>query len=244
MTVQNGYFVMNLRPFYNFSASLGAVLVYPTADAYYNVNGVVYTGAAGLAAMASVQQSTVIAAYGTLTGVAGPDANTATNPTLSAKEIYVGTSQENGFSYVAGMVASRAGNKLTLTGVDPQRIQRRQLFRARHVRHSRRDRAGVAGRRERAWPYDPVNIGGAVRLHQRGGDRANGAITYDSAGNLLFDATAGTVRLLHTRLWGTLIPPRPSATFDLLSPGALSADSATISPAPARARLRILRPTR
>ena len=51
---QNGYIVMNLRPFYNFSASLGAVVVTPTADAYYNVNGVVYTGAAGLAAMASL----------------------------------------------------------------------------------------------------------------------------------------------------------------------------------------------
>jgi hypothetical protein len=220
VTVQNGFIVMNLRPFYNFSSSLGAVLVYPTADAYFSVNGVVYTGPAGLAAMASVQQSTVIAAYGTLTGVAGPDSNTATNPTFSAKEIYVGTSQENGFSYVAGMVASRAGNKLTLTGTTLNVFSGISYFvpvtfvtLAATVPVSQ-DGVNVPG-----LSTQSISVGQYVYISGSATD-ANGAITYDSAGNLLFDATAGSVRLLHTRLWGTLVSSAPSsATFDLLSLG-------------------------
>ncbi len=225
VTTQNGYFVMNLRPFYNFSASLGAVLVYPTADAYYNVNGVVYTGAAGLAAIASVQQSTVIAAYGTLTGVAGPDSNTATNPTFSAKEIYVGTSQENGLSYVAGMVVSRSGNKLTVSGATLNLFSGTSTFipvtfvtLAPTVPVSQ-DGVNVSG-----LTTQSISVGQYVYISGSATD-ANGAITYDPTGNLLFDATVGTVRLLHTRLWGSLLSASPSsATYDLLSLGPYAPD--------------------
>ncbi len=220
VTVQGDYFVMNLRPFYNFSNSLGAVLVYPTADAYYSVNGVVYTGAAGLAAMASVQQSTVIAAYGTLTGVAGPDSNTATNPTFSAKEIYVGTSQENGFSYVAGMVSARAGNKLTLTGATLNVFNGTSyVVPVTFVTLAATVPVFQDGMNVSGLSIQSISVGQYVYISGAATD-SSGAISYDSAGNLLFDATAGSVRLLHTRLWGSLVSASPSsATFDLLSLG-------------------------
>ncbi len=218
--VQDGHIVMNLRPFYNFNAALGAVVITPTADAYYNVNGVVYTGAAGLAAMASSPQTTVVAAYGTLTGVTGPTSDTATNPTFSAKEVYVGTSQENGLSYVAGMVSARNGNVLTVHGVTFNIFSGASLFIP--VAFVTVD-AGVPVARDGAdvsgLTIQSISVGQYVYISGVG-TNANGSVTYDSAGNLLFDATFGTVRLLHTRLWGGLTATSPtSATFDLISLG-------------------------
>lgn len=218
---QNGYFIMNLRPFYNFSASLGAVVVTPTPDAYYNVNGVVYTGAPGLAAIASVPQTTVIAAYGTLTGVVGPDSNTATNPTFSAKEIYVGTSQENGLSYVIGMVSARSGNSLTLRGVTLNYYNGASQFVAGSVvTLDPNVPVALDGTNASGLSTQSISVGQYVYISGTAPTTSTGAFTYDSAGNLLFDATVGTVRLLHTRLWGSLLSASPaSATFDLLSLG-------------------------
>jgi hypothetical protein len=224
VVAQNGYIAMNLRPFYNFSASLGAVLVYPTADAYYNVNGVVYTGAPGLAALASLPETTVVVAYGTLTGLAGPDSNSTTNPTFSAKEIYAGSSQENGLSYVAGMVSARAGNVLTMKGVTLNYYSGTNLF-----------VLGAVVTIDSSLPVDAdgldvtglsaesLSVGQYLYVSGTAPINSSGTPTYDSAGNLIFNATSaggGTARLLHTRLWGGLSSATPtSATFDLVTLG-------------------------
>ena len=218
---QNGYMIMNLRPFYSFSSNLGAVLVYPTATTYYNVNGSVYTGAAGLEAMSSVQQTTVIVAYGTLTGVAGPDTSTSTNPVFTAKEIYVGTAQENGLSYVSGMVSARSGTSLTLRGVTVNYFSGSSFFTGGSVvtldpaMPVAEDGVNVSG-----LSVQSISVGQSVYISGTVTTDTNGIAKYDSAGNLLFDATGGTARLSHTRLWGSLTGSSPTtATFDLLSLG-------------------------
>jgi hypothetical protein len=224
---QDGGFIMNLRPFYNFSALLGAVLVYPTADAYYNINGVIYRGPAGLAAMTNLPEATVTVAYGTVTGLSGPDSTTATNPTMSATEIYAGTSQENGLSYVAGMVSARSGDTLTLRGVTLNYYSGTQLFTAGAVvtidsgLPVAMDGVVVSGLNSQSLSVgQAVYISGSVPL------QSSGSLTYDTAGNLVFDATTsggGTARLTHTRLWGDLVSATPTAgTFDLLSLGIYS----------------------
>ncbi|MBS0577628.1 MAG: hypothetical protein JSR36_00035 [Proteobacteria bacterium] len=223
----NGSFVMNLRPFFSLSgAGLGAVLVKPTANAYYSINGVSYTGAAGYAALSSIPVLTVVAAYGDITGLAGPDAYTQTNPTMSATEIYVGTSQENGLSIIQGDVSARAGNVVTVHGAS--------VFFAC---------SGTIG----YYPTAIVTLGSGTTVRQDGVDNNNlttaaisvGQDVYftgndtpndgssnqctpitDSGGNLLMDASIGSARLLHTQLWGTLnSATATTATFDLLSLG-------------------------
>lgn len=221
----DGTFVMNLRPFYSLSAALGAVVVTPTADAYFNVNGVVYTGSAGLAAMAGLRESTVIAAYGTLTGLAGPDSITGTNPSFSAKEIYAGSSQENGLSYVSGMVSARSGLTLTLVGATLNYISGYTIpYPGAVVTISAeipvtRDGANVSGLSAQSISVGQyVYISGTTNF-----DTTKGLPPVDASGRLVFDATptgGGSARLLHTRLWGTLSSAAPTnATFDLLTLG-------------------------
>ncbi len=220
VAAQNNYFIMNLRPFYNFSASLGAVVVYPTADAYYNVNGTVYTGAAGLTAMASQAQQTVVVAYGTLTGVAGPDSGTQTNPTFSAKEIYVGTSQENGLSYVAGMTASRSGNTLTVIGSTINCFNgTAQFYPKTVVTLDPKMPVALDGTNASGLTVQSISVGQYVYISGTAPTGISACYT-DASGNSTFDATGGTARLLHTRLWGSLVSSSASsATFDLLSLG-------------------------
>jgi hypothetical protein len=222
-----GTFVMNLRPFFSLSGTgLGAVLITPTPDAYYSINGVSYSGAAGYAALSSIPVLTVVAAYGTITGVAGPDTYTQTNPTMTATEIYVGTSQENGLSIIQGNVSARAGNVLTVHGASG-------FFAC----------SGTIG----YYPTAIVTVGPNTQVRQDGVDNNNltpaaisvGQDVYftgndtpndgsanqctpitDSSGNLLMDATIGSARLLHTQLWGSLTSATATtATYDLLSLG-------------------------
>jgi hypothetical protein len=221
VVVRDNYFVMNLRPFYNFSASLGAVVVYPTANAYYNVNGVIYTGAAGLAAMSSLPVATVIVGYGTLTGLSGPDTNSQTNPTFSATEIYAGSSQENGLSYVSGTVSARTGNTLKVTGATLNYYTGTSLFvSGAAITLDPSIPVALDGSNVSGLSTQSISVGQYVYISGTAPLDANNNITYDSAGNLLFDATVGTARLLHTRLWGSLSSITPSsATADLLSLG-------------------------
>ncbi len=50
LTVPSGFF-MNLRPFFDLVSALGALTVNTNAQTYFNINGVAYTGAAGVAAI-------------------------------------------------------------------------------------------------------------------------------------------------------------------------------------------------
>jgi len=59
-------FIMNVRPLIDLASALGAVTVDTSPSTYFNINGVAYTGTAGLNALASQSQNTIIAAYGTL----------------------------------------------------------------------------------------------------------------------------------------------------------------------------------
>ena len=225
---QDTGFIMNLRPFYNFSALLGAVVVYPTADAYYNINGVVYRGPDGLAAMTDLPEATVTVAYGTVTGLSGPDSTTATNPTMSATEIYAGTAQENGLSYVAGMISARSGDVLTVKGATLNYYSGGQSFYPNALvtidagLPVAMDGVVVSGLNSQS-----LSVGQAVYISGSATDSA-GNVTVDASGNLLLDAATsagGTARLNHTRLWGVLTAATPTtATFDVVSLGIYAAD--------------------
>lgn len=105
-------FVLNLRPFIDVSSALGALTVGVTSTTYFNVNGVAYTGAAGLAAMQGLAVNTPVAAYGTLGSFA------TITPGFNATAVYVGTSLESPVAdYLTGTVSAVSGNTLTLHAV-------------------------------------------------------------------------------------------------------------------------------
>jgi len=217
VTVQSGSsdFIMNVRPLIDLASALGAVTVSTTTQTYFNINGVAYTGAAGLTALASLPQNTVIAAYGTLGDLSG------ITPGFHATSVYVGTSLESPLAeHVGGVVSARSGNTLTVHGA------------------TFRSPIPVAGTAYAAVAYAnnaTVTIGSATVVSEDGvaaggltpaaisvGQQldVSGQATADTAGNISLDATAGQLRLASTRIWGTLNSATAgSATLDILSLG-------------------------
>jgi hypothetical protein len=116
-----GNFVMNTRPLRDtLNNSTGALTVLPSAQTYYNIDGVPYVGAAGLAQLFALKAETAslqIAALGTTTA-GNPIGNLAKDtPTFTATEVYAGSSLESTIQdHVTGIVAGRTGDTLTLVG--------------------------------------------------------------------------------------------------------------------------------
>jgi hypothetical protein len=104
-------YIVNMRPFADQVSALGALTVSTSSTTYFNLNGVIYTGAAGLTAMQSLQISTPIAAYGTLGSFA------TITPGFNATAVYAGTSLENPLAdFATGIVSAVSGDTLTLSG--------------------------------------------------------------------------------------------------------------------------------
>lgn len=127
--VKNNNFVMNVRPLHDvFNNPFGALKVNVNDQTYYNVNGVVYTGAAGLAAINALQNvyaNLQIGAYGPPAGTPFADMSTIT-PVFNATQVYVGSSLESTLEdQVTGFVSGISGSVLTVRGatyVDRQGI--------------------------------------------------------------------------------------------------------------------------
>jgi hypothetical protein len=201
-------FYMNTRPFYDLVSALGAVIVHTNAQTYFNINGVVYTGAAGLQALAAYQtQQTPLAVYGTLDNLSG------ITPTFNATEVYFGTAQESPLAYYfTGTLTVRTGDTLRLRAAD-------------YITP-----LGVTAYQDTVVP---ITIGSGTSVFEDGiatpgltiadvsvGQQINiaGLPTYDSTGTIIesVNATAGQVRLQPTTLWGV---QNADGTLDLLSIG-------------------------
>lgn len=108
-------FIMNILPLNDgyYYEPLGALTVQTTAQTYFNINGVTYTGAAGLAQMANLQQDTVVHAYGSI-----PDlTNVGITPTFNATTVIAGNAAASTIQgHVTGIVAERSDNLLVIRG--------------------------------------------------------------------------------------------------------------------------------
>jgi hypothetical protein len=210
VTVPSGSsdYVMNVRPLTNLVSALGAVTVSTNAQTYFNINGVAYTGAAGLTAMASLQENTPTAAYGTLGNLSG------ITPGFHATAVYVGTSLESPLAdHIRGVVSARSGSTLTVRGATL--VTR---FGAVTIQNNATVTLGSAT----VVSEDGVAASGLTPLSVSIGQQldVSGQSAFDTSGNLSLDATAGQVRLASTRIWGTLNSATAgSASLDVLSLG-------------------------
>jgi hypothetical protein len=211
VTVQSGSsdYVMNVRPLTDLTSALGAVTVSTNAQTYFNINGVAYTGAAGLTAMASLPENSSSAAYGTLGDLSG------ITPGFHAAAVYAGTSLESPLAdHISGVVSARSGNTLTVRGAN-------SVTRLGFVTFL--SNATVTLGSGTVVSEDGVAASGLTPLSVSVGQQldVSGQSAFDASGNLTMDATAGQVRLASTRVWGTLISPATagSASLDVLSLG-------------------------
>jgi hypothetical protein len=113
-TAASSSFTMNARAFFDTQSSpVGAIEIQTDANTTYNINGVTYTGAPGLAAIQTLQINTIIEAYGKL-----GDLN-AQKPNFVATQVYAGVAVENVLTdRITGTVAARSGNTLTIHGAE------------------------------------------------------------------------------------------------------------------------------
>jgi hypothetical protein len=231
----NSNFTMNLRPLHDTlsATTFGALTVNVTNQTYYNVNGVTYVGAAGLAAMAALKNAYAnlqVAVYGA--GSSLGNLSTIT-PSFNATSVYVGTSLESAIEdQVTGIVSGISGNTLTVLGA---------AYVDRAVGSVYAGRIGDLGFRETTpvtvGPNTIVSIDGVAGVTPTLKSISVGQVitvlgqaSLDSTGNALHGATAldatgnsvpgAQLRLQNTTLFGTV----NSATSGSVSLNLLSLD--------------------
>ena len=199
-------FYMNTRPFYSLSSAFGAVIVNTNAQTYFNINGTVYTGAPGLAALSTQQQTLPLAVYGTLDNLSG------ITPTFNATEVYFGAATESQLAYYfTGTVTARSGNTITLRAADAFTPLGATIY---------IDSVTVTLGSGTQVFEDGIATPGLTIANVSVGQQLTvaGQPTFDSTGTVVvsLDATAGLVRLRATTLWGVL---NADSTQNLLSLG-------------------------
>ncbi len=187
-------FIMNTQPFFDITSQpFGAVTVQVTDQTTYNIDGLNYVGANGLATIAQIPVSTFVIAYGTLSGL------DQVTPVLNATQVYAGTTVEGPEEdQITGVVSARSGNNLTLTGA--------LMF----------EREGIIT----YYPTLPLTIDSTTIVSVDGQPTANVDTQSISVGQLIdaagvalpdtgppftsLDASGGLVRLQQTSVWGKL----------------------------------------
>jgi hypothetical protein len=218
-------YIVNMRPFDDLVAALGALTVNTSATTYYNINGVTYTGTAGFEVMKSQQISEPIAAYGTLGSFA------TITPTFNATSVYAGTSLESPLAdFITGVVSARSGNTLTVRGAGCISRDGSDLG----VSYVALVDGGIGY-------FEDVQVTvGPSTIVSEDGVAASGLTTQSiSVGQLInvsgqastqpyclsgltLDATQGQVRLAPTPIWGTLNSGAAgSMSLDLVTLGGL-----------------------
>jgi hypothetical protein len=216
----NSNFVENLRPFEdNIYSTVGALKVNTSPGTYYNVNGSVFSGADGLAAVAKLNSNTPMVAYGTL-----GDMSTIT-PDLTATEVYAGTVVSNGvFEHVRGTVSAISGNTISVVGATYLYYEGYctnnicfTYFPTGTITVSPSTPVTEDGTTGTVLSTQSISVGSQID--------AVGVGT-NTTSTVTLDATSGLVRLQSTPIWGTLNSGTlGSATLNLLSMGPVAASA-------------------
>ncbi|HTX04784.1 MAG TPA: hypothetical protein VMD06_03075 [Steroidobacteraceae bacterium] len=213
----SGNFIEDLRPFEdNIYSTVGALTVNTTASTYFNINGTIYTGAAGLTALVGLSPSTPMVVYGAL-----GDMSTIT-PGFTATQVYAGDVVSNGvFEHVEGVVSAISGNTLTVLGATYLYYEGYCIS---NLCFDYYPTATIS-----VSPTIPVTedgVPGTFSTHSISvGSQidAVGIGTVSTSNALTLDATSGLVRLQSTPIWGTLNSGTVgSATLHLLSMGTVN----------------------
>jgi hypothetical protein len=189
-------YVIDLRPFNDATSRLGRVTVSTNASTAFEIDGVEYEGAAGLAQLAGKAAGTPTAASGVLDVAAR---------SFTASDVLAGDSVPGArFDVVYGNVTARAGDTLTVRGGTVIR-------RDGTVRFLRGDITVLVGPNTIVTRdgggrnlLRPIGISVGQRIHAFGDVTATP--TLDS---LTLDATAGRVRMKLTHLAGRVVSANP-----------------------------------
>jgi hypothetical protein len=210
--------IEDLRPFEdNVYSTVGALTVNTSASTYYNIDGTVLIGTAGLEQLNKVASNTPIEAYGTLDGTPAGSNSTIT-PSFTATQVYAGTVVSNGeYEHVRGIVSAINGD--TLTVVDSTYLYYEGYCQS-NLCYTYYPTATITVGPSTVVTQDNVDVTASSlspsSISVGSQIDAIGLGTTNSANALSLDATAGLVRLQSTPIWGTLdAGTASSATIDL-----------------------------
>jgi hypothetical protein len=210
-------FIEDLRPFEdNVYSTVGALTVNTTASTYFNIDGTVLMGTAGLTQLNKVASNTPIEAYGSLGSMS------SITPAFTATQVYAGTVVSNGeYEHVRGVVSAISGDTLTVIG-------------STYLYYEGYCESNLCFT---YYPTSTISLSSSTVVTQDGVDvtasslspqsisvgsqiDAIGVGSTSSTNALTLDATSGLVRLQSTPIWGTLDSGTSgSATLNLISMG-------------------------
>ncbi len=217
---------INVRPFYNDSGTSGQLTVNTSTSTTYSINGTSYTGAAGLAQLATLAAGTLTVAYGSWS--TSTQSFTATS--VLAGSSVAGTTMDS----IEGTVVARAGDTLTLDNGILNRpswnwVNFMSQVTATVGTGTTVTELGVSG----SFAIQDISVGQHIQLF--------GSFSTDSAGNGTLDATGGSAQLDPTDLVGTVtgstanlvtlnlqsLDGRAPSVFNFAGTGTSSAQDAT-----------------
>ncbi|HHM04386.1 MAG TPA: DUF4382 domain-containing protein [Gammaproteobacteria bacterium] len=227
----NEVITIQIRPVFHVGDhEFGRFKAYVSDSTVYEVDGESYTGAAGLAALALQDPTSIVVAIGEL------DADRKFN----ASEVYGGTSvAANTVDVVQGHVIARSGDELSVRGATVVRKDGSVIFHDTVAvtvcdsQSAQPTKVTKQGGGSETLDIDAISVGQRIRL---GGTLSEDA----SAGNLSLDACGGHARLLWTQMSGEVVAVadglltlelqhiggRPLSLFDFSGTGLTSAQDA------------------
>jgi len=187
-------YTVDLRPFHEksreASRSSGDVLVHTTDTTSFEINGQVYAGSAGLTQLAGLTDKPMMLTLGTID---------RSEQTFTALRVLAGTSiDDSNRDALSGVVLARSGNSLTVGGVRLDRRDGRFGFEhgAVTVNVGVNTKVTREGQGSGAMGIGDISVGQRIE--------AMGMFSASGSGSPALDATAGRVRLMYTRISGTV----------------------------------------
>ena len=214
-------YLVNVKPFEEKSADTNSPMtVFTTDTTSFEIDGKPYTGADGLAQLATLPTDTVTVAFGKL----------AADQSFTAVRVRAGTSVEGGgMDHLSGDVIARNGNTLTVHAGHLEDENGDDEFEAQDAMVTIADGTSVVLEGQAgtdAHTIAEISVGSRID--------AFGTSSKDANGQVSLDASAGRVRLEFTHISGTLsevgtnqvtfalssIDRMPVALFDFKGTGA------------------------
>jgi hypothetical protein len=210
-----GSYTVKVRPFHHHQHSTGELEVHTTVATAFEIDGVAYSGAAGLAQLATLADGTLVIAFGSLD---------TSDFHFTAQRVLAGErADELRRDHLAGTVLSRSGDTLVVGGVrlhwapgDNVAAEGYHRHHGRYLTMPMTLQVGPGTIVTRAGQNSGSLASGIISVGQR--IQAFGDVSRDGTGQLVMDATAGLVRLNYTRLVGMVTASEPGKlTLDLHS---------------------------
>ena len=201
-----GTYSVYVRPFHDEVDNLGAFSLFSTADTIFTINGVPFTGNAGITALSKLSSgSTLTAAYTTFVPDYNPP-NQAYAGTFYPVYVVAGSTLEDNYTEgLSGDVVARSGNTLTLRR-STLFINLEEIFDYESTDTFVQLGTGTLVTADdttlTGLNYNSIGVGQHIE--------ARGIYTIATDGSIVLDATGtsatntGSVRLISTQLYGSL----------------------------------------